>query len=84
MPEKDYSERLRESMQKLREIIKKITVENKNRSIEDVPVQEFKQDEQKEQIKEQLNNTERPKAIGIFSFSYKNPTKIVKDGGDLT
>ena len=70
MPE-DYNNRLRESIQKLKEIIKKITIENKNKSIESVPV------------KEQLNSTERPKAIGVFSFSYNNPTKIVKDGGDL-
>jgi hypothetical protein len=35
-------------------------------------------------VKFNLNKTDRPKAIGTYSFAYKQPTRIVENGGNMS
>ena len=82
----DYNKQLQESMKKLREAIAK------PKNMEDIPT--VKQDVSKQssiltptvwdKIKENLSKTNREKVIGPLVITYKQPAKIVEDGGNLT
>lgn len=63
-----------------------VTVKQVQKSTQPVPLQPKPTFEEKFKsiILRMKQTTQRPKAIGVYSFGYKQPTKVVEDGGNMS